>query len=159
MEIGNFEDLVFFLKLKFEDKNWQIHAKQLPTSLGCTVGSGDCLVVFHKFFFHFQSLFKFPKILLKFMFTLALKSIMMQYCLLCLARYAPVSLIAKKIANDCHCQLRNITFSKNDSRNLSSANLSHLVFQEVAKILTVRMFSHRKLGVVCQSIAISVGKE
>ena len=31
----NFEDLVLFLKLKLEVKNWYMHTKQLPTNLGC----------------------------------------------------------------------------------------------------------------------------
>ena len=44
----------------------------MPKNLGCIVGSGNCLVVFHNFFSPFQSLFKLPKMSIKFMFTPAL---------------------------------------------------------------------------------------
>ena len=44
----------------------------MPKNLGCIVGSGNCLGVFHNFFSPFQSLFKLPKISIKFMFTPAL---------------------------------------------------------------------------------------
>ena len=43
-----------------------------PKTWGAIVGSGNCLVVFHNHFSPFQSLFKLPKISIKFRCTLAL---------------------------------------------------------------------------------------
>ena len=72
MEIGNFEDLVLF-------ENWSLKLKigiytpnSCPKTWGAIVGSGNCLVVFHNLFSPFQSLFKLPKISIKFRCTLAL---------------------------------------------------------------------------------------
>ena len=63
------------LKLKFEVKNWYIHTKQLPI-----VGSGNCLVVFHNLFSPFQSLFKLPKLSIKFRCTVALRRLERVFC-------------------------------------------------------------------------------
>jgi len=46
-----------------------------PKTWGAIVGSGNCLVVFHDLFSPFQSLFKLPKISIKFRCTPALKQV------------------------------------------------------------------------------------
>ena len=50
MEIGNFEDLAFVLKLDFKLKLGRYTPNSCPKTWGAIVGSGNCLVVFHNLF-------------------------------------------------------------------------------------------------------------